>query len=293
MIVSEKELCKLFRLKSSRQIQPALKNKIEFLKNGIKLKDDELKSMVLRFRNDKTYNMDEVMEKYNVPMRFMLGAIRKNSISYFRLTDKRGSKCLFFESDLEKINTISVNYHPYANKRRLGNLVLSIAKPLLENKLLDKKGFDVFSMYYFDDMTYDDIAKNMEVSPERIRQISGVFQNKVLGAVRFLIAEHNAFKDLQIKYSELMHKHRILKETLTISKREEEIVSMPNHILATPVKDVFGERVCNCLLYGNPIETIGELIHYSQDELLKRRNFGKKSLDDVVFGLNKLGLKLK
>lgn len=40
------------------------------------------------------------------------------------------------------------------------------------------------------------------------------------------------------------------------------------------------------------IITVGDLITYTDEDLLDRRNFGQKSLDEVVYALNQFGLRL-
>ncbi len=63
-------------------------------------------------------------------------------------------------------------------------------------------------------------------------------------------------------------------------------------MLNTNVKELeLTVRSANCLQNAN-IETIGELISKSEAEMLKYRNFGKKSLDEIAALLEKLNLKL-
>ncbi len=50
-------------------------------------------------------------------------------------------------------------------------------------------------------------------------------------------------------------------------------------------------RSLNCL-HGADIETVGALIEHDIDDLLKVRNFGKTSLDEVVAKLTEIGLEL-
>ncbi len=50
-------------------------------------------------------------------------------------------------------------------------------------------------------------------------------------------------------------------------------------------------RASNCLKKAN-IHTVGELVQKSENELLKAKNFGRKSLDDILKVLNDMGLDL-
>ena len=50
-------------------------------------------------------------------------------------------------------------------------------------------------------------------------------------------------------------------------------------------------RSFNCLKRAG-INTVGDLINKSEDDMMKVRNLGKKSLEEVVFKLNSLGFNL-
>jgi DNA-directed RNA polymerase subunit alpha len=62
--------------------------------------------------------------------------------------------------------------------------------------------------------------------------------------------------------------------------------------LATSVKEIeLTVRAANCLAAAN-IETIGDLVSKTEAEMLKFRNFGKKSLEEIVLKLKKYDLEL-
>lgn len=72
-------------------------------------------------------------------------------------------------------------------------------------------------------------------------------------------------------------------------EREEEIV---NPYLAKGVEELeLSVRAYNCLKAAN-IKTIGELVSKTESEMLKYRNFGKKSLTEIKEVLAKYGLYL-
>jgi len=63
--------------------------------------------------------------------------------------------------------------------------------------------------------------------------------------------------------------------------------------LDLPIEDLdLSERPRNCLKRGQ-VNTIGELLTKSQDDLLAITNFGQKSLDEVIQKLDERGLALK
>ena len=64
-------------------------------------------------------------------------------------------------------------------------------------------------------------------------------------------------------------------------------------ILSMKIEDMdFSVRSYNCLKRAN-IHTVEDLISKSEDEMLKVRNLGKKSLDEVIAKLESYGLSLE
>ena len=64
-------------------------------------------------------------------------------------------------------------------------------------------------------------------------------------------------------------------------------------ILEMTIEDMdLSVRSYNCLKRAN-IHTVEDLTKKTEDDMLKVRNLGKKSLDEVIYKLESLGLKLK
>lgn len=96
---------------------------------------------------------------------------------------------------------------------------------------------------------------------------------------------------------------RHLREYITIFLGAAEEVAAPteavpaedevrNKVLDTPIEDVeFSVRTFNCLKKEN-INTLGELIQRNENELLNIRNFGRRSLDEVLERLQQYDLSL-
>lgn len=73
-------------------------------------------------------------------------------------------------------------------------------------------------------------------------------------------------------------------------KREEDETQK---ILDTTIEELdFSVRSYNCLKRAG-LNSVGELIQKTETELIKVRNLGKKSIDEVMFKLRDLGLNLK
>jgi len=74
---------------------------------------------------------------------------------------------------------------------------------------------------------------------------------------------------------------------------EEKVAPIYDKTLELPIEEVdFSVRVFNCLRKEG-IDTLGDLITRSEDELVRIRNFGHRSLEEVVQKLTTLGLSLR
>jgi DNA-directed RNA polymerase subunit alpha len=78
-----------------------------------------------------------------------------------------------------------------------------------------------------------------------------------------------------------------------VSAAGEETARESNRWLDTPIEDVdFSVRTFNCLKKEG-INTLGDLVRYTEAELLAIRNFGKRSLDEVIEKLTQFDLSLR
>jgi len=65
-----------------------------------------------------------------------------------------------------------------------------------------------------------------------------------------------------------------------------------NHILDTTIEDLdFSVRTYNCLKRAG-INSVGDLVARSEDDMMKVRNLGKKSLEEVIVKLEEMSLSL-
>ncbi|MBQ4271314.1 MAG: DNA-directed RNA polymerase subunit alpha [Clostridiales bacterium] len=97
--------------------------------------------------------------------------------------------------------------------------------------------------------------------------------------------------------SDILIQHLNLFTTLTatdssLSFKSIETKSEKNSELGKLIEDLdFSVRTYNCLKRA-AINTVGDLIARSEDDMIKVRNLGKKSLDEVVAKLEEMGLHL-
>jgi DNA-directed RNA polymerase subunit alpha len=78
-------------------------------------------------------------------------------------------------------------------------------------------------------------------------------------------------------------------EEEVIEIEEEEKIN--EHLFRSVDELELSVRSYNCLKNAN-IRTIGELVQKTDAEMLKTRNFGKKSLNEIKFILSEMGLSL-
>ena len=82
----------------------------------------------------------------------------------------------------------------------------------------------------------------------------------------------------------------IAKNMSIMSQKE---LSMKDKILETSIEDLeFSVRSQNCLKRAG-IHTVADIVNKSEQDMIKVRNLGKKSLDEVMNKIAELGLEFK
>ena len=80
-------------------------------------------------------------------------------------------------------------------------------------------------------------------------------------------------------------------KTMSIMSQKE--LSMKDKLLETPIEDLeFSVRSYNCLKRAG-IHTVADVVSKTEQDMMKVRNLGKKSLDEVVKKIADLGLEFK
>lgn len=158
------------------------------------------------------------------------------------------------------------------------------------------------------------VSERYGISRERIRQIT-------LHALGKIAHRMISYPKLHEETKRLNNEIRMLKETIVFQETEKKRllnvfsslapVNQPSssldldklvinkldnsqmilrHLLAANVKDFpLSVRSLNCLHYAD-IETVGDLVRRSRNELLKFRNFGRKSLMEIEDFMDSWGL---
>ena len=99
-------------------------------------------------------------------------------------------------------------------------------------------------------------------------------------AAKVLVEHLNLFVDLSETAQNM---------TVMVEKQEDE----QTKILEKPIEELeLSVRSFNCLKRSN-IATVGDLVNKTEEDMMKVKNLGKKSLDEVIAKLHDLGLDLK
>lgn len=133
---------------------------------------------------------------------------------------------------------------------------------------------------------YDDVGEVLGLSRERVRQLfekalrkirnCSVVYGKVYDEVLTLRGENQNLRKVIERQEAMLRDYR---EKLHIEEMPQEQMTA----------ELYGKRLVDCdlsvrtlnCLKGADIETVGDLVQYNKTDLLRLRNFGKKSLTEL------------
>lgn len=140
---------------------------------------------------------------------------------------------------------------------------------------------------FFNGDRISDIADNFELSRERVRQI-------VIKAIRKFNYAIEELVDLKMENKSLKEEIKNVKMQFIMQEGEKEEEEQPEDVPPS----LFSIRLVNCNLpvrvlnvtKAADIDTIGDLVQYSKLDMIKFRNFGKKSLMQLDDFIHEMGL---
>jgi len=145
------------------------------------------------------------------------------------------------------------------------------------------------------DSIYSPVRKvNFSVTHQRVKErmnydklILDIHTNSGIDPKHALFLSAKILKDMYAKMSLFETEPEYIRDI----KMDPELEEL-DRIMRMSVKEIeLTVRAANCLSMAK-IETIGELVSKTEAEMLKFRNFGKKSLEEIVIKLKKYGLEL-
>ncbi|MCX6754949.1 MAG: hypothetical protein NT068_00210 [Candidatus Nomurabacteria bacterium] len=244
---------------------------------------------------------------------------KKKRINVYRLADIKGVAYLFRKSDLDKYTGLGLELHPFAVEeiqRRNIMSVISEMFPMISRIFETERGVQILERY-LEGETLEEIGRIHDLTRERVRQILGktILRTrhrtpiiskwfKVFSKTEYATLDPEKVLKLLERGKELEKENQTLRISLEavsrlsnsevnaeLSKIEE--ILKKQSILQKPVVDLdLSVRALNTLRACG-METLADVVNFSELELLQFRNFGKKSLDEVKEMLAFHGLTLK
>lgn len=164
---------------------------------------------------------------------------------------------------------------------KIGGSLCTLLELTSQGGMREKKIMQAF----FNGDRISNIAEELELSRERVRQI-------VVRAIRKFNYAIKELADLKQENNSLKEEIKNVKMQLIMQEGEEEEQS------EDVPPSVFSIRLVNCNLpvrvlnvtKAADIDTIGDLVQYSKFEMVKFRNFGKKSLMQLDEFIHEMGL---
>lgn len=192
------------------------------------------------------------------------------------------------------------------------NLVLDILTGIDEYKEIYLKGLEmaietltereqkVIQYRYQYNMTLEEAGKEFDVTRERIRQIEAKALRKLRQPGRKSLMKAVSTRDMK----ELEHKYHVLETECIRLTNEIDLIKDGEYF--EPIQNItqrqkitineldldISVRAYNCLRRAN-IMTLGEIADMTESELMKIRNIGKKTVEEIIKILDKYDLKLK
>ncbi len=140
-----------------------------------------------------------------------------------------------------------------------------------------------------DKFRYADLADALALSRERIRQISTKILLKLVKIQEEQYEIHKQEKEQLSEIKEKLAAYRLAAK-MDQKRRVQNLDSFSTKTLSTRLIDCHLSYRCLECLRRNDIDTIADLVIYTKEELLKIRNFGKKSLSELDDLIENLGL---
>jgi hypothetical protein len=139
---------------------------------------------------------------------------------------------------------------------------------------LNEREKEIVTMTAIEKKTYQEIAARLDISRERVRQLYWGAIRKIKNETLQIIYERRFLLESEKAHIELRKTIHKIEDVKPYYFRKVSDLGFSMKVLRT--------------LEAAGIKTLGELIEYPKDDLLKFRNFGRKALTEVYNTLNEL-----
>ena len=235
------------------------------------------KELCKRIEKETPMHDLEFAKEYDVPIRFVKRLIEKEVISHFANTPRKGSKTFIFVE--ETINVIGGTKH-YTNYFFRVNRCLEVILPFYK-KMYKGMEYGIISSILLDKKSYQEVAEIYGLTPERINQIF----NRALRRTRRYVSSFKHLEELTHDISEASVQLEALKLFIANKQRGFNVSDDEIKQASVLTKSVFdldlSVRALGCLKAAQ-VDTIGDLVKFEKETLMKFRNFGKKTLQELI-----------
>lgn len=154
----------------------------------------------------------------------------------------------------------------------------------------------VLEMRYKDNMTRSEIGEEFCISDSRVAQVEHRALRKVRHPTRYTFIKHGLMgwmkKQCEAEYQRgLIEGKKIgYKQCQQDIERGKTTEGFDVEILGIRFDEMgLSVRSANCMI-AKGYETVGDIIALRDDQITEIRNFGQKSIAEVAFALNRLGI---
>lgn len=181
----------------------------------------------------------------------------------------------------------------FGGDERFKDLLPEYLKEIVDTELTERET-KCIHLRFEDLKTYDEIAAEFNVTRERIRQI-------LAKAIRKLRHPHRATKYIAVpkyEYNMLQQENASLKsylaeieKSLNLPSDEDPFVVLP--FFSKPIIEMdLSVRSYNCLTRTGKFKRYGDFQNYKVSDLMKIRNLGRRSFDEIISKLDEIGFKI-
>jgi hypothetical protein len=162
-------------------------------------------------------------------------------------------------------------------------------------KLSDKEK-QILRSVYVDMKPMKKIEKESGFSGDRINRVCRKAFRVIRVGSKNAVENYRNLLKLQEDYHNLQHRYRFLEQKLRKSGKNPIAMQYDPATMQVRFADLMKDyrisrRLSNCLI-GSGIKTLGDVLQYSPEEMLKLKNFGVTTLRELQDVLDEHGLKL-
>lgn len=277
--------------------------------------DDILRHMKLKKLPKKFLDAEDVAKLFKSNQTRILALVKAGLLPCYHYgQERKGQRTLFIEEEIweAKESLIEKDFEitylsSYATTRfklkEYENAFREILDFLKSKRLLlSNRQLDILFNLWLENKTPEELGEKYMLTRERIIQLFNKAKKRLVNFPLFTKGLFEEKEKLIVENRVLTARNReLLNQVVFLEKEIKRCVpdikslkeATPSELFAIPIVDLdLSVRTYNCLKAAR-IETLGEICNKTINELLKYRNFGRKSLREVTALMQERGLQFK